>query len=155
VGSQFVTGVLDTIQQALTQTNESGNAPVLLMLGAFKFSLNTAVFQERRRSTEYRWAAIPQFQDVDALQYVGLDDTMSLPGVVYPDFRGDDQQIERLRAIASLGKPQRLIDSDGSVLGYWVITQVTDTSSFFKADGGARKQEFDVSLRFYGTDLPQ
>ena len=42
---EFVTASIDKLLSSF-QSNDSGNAPVLLMLGGFKFSLNTAVFQE-------------------------------------------------------------------------------------------------------------
>jgi hypothetical protein len=53
---EFVTGTVDKLLSQF-KANDSGNAPVLLMLGGFKFSLNTAVFREIQQSNEYRWAA--------------------------------------------------------------------------------------------------
>ena len=53
---EFVTASIDKLLSSF-QSNDSGNAPVLLMLGGFKFSLNTAVFQEIQQSNEYGWAA--------------------------------------------------------------------------------------------------
>lgn len=53
------------------QGNSSGNAPVMLMLGGFKFSINTAVFTELQRSTGYRWPAQERMGQYDALQYTG------------------------------------------------------------------------------------
>lgn len=38
---EFVTGTVDKLLSQF-KANDSGNAPVLLMLGGFKFSLNTA-----------------------------------------------------------------------------------------------------------------
>ena len=50
---EFVTATLDKLLSGF-QSNDSGNAPVLLMLGGFKFSLNTAVFQEIQQANEFR-----------------------------------------------------------------------------------------------------
>lgn len=131
--------------------NDSGNAPTLLMLGGFKFSLNTAVFQEVQRSTSWRWPAQERVGQYDALQFTGPgDDRVTLPGVVYTDFRGGVAQVESLRQIAAQGKPVRLISATGEMLGLWVVLSVDETASSFKPDGTPRKQEFNVTIRKYG-----
>jgi uncharacterized protein len=147
---EVLTGLVDNALASFTG-NDSGNAPVMLMLGGFKFSLNTAVFQEMQRSTAWRWAAQERVGQYDALQFTGpADDTINLPGIVYPDFRGGDRQIESLRQIASGGKPVRLIAASGEILGLWVIDSISETASSFKPDGSPRRQEFNVSLRKFG-----
>ena len=151
-----VTGLVDVLQSIVQSSNDSGNAPVLLMLGPFKFSLNTAVFQEAERSTEYRWASINRFGQTDALQFVGLgDDIVTLPGVIYPDWKGDAVQVDTLRAIASQGRPLQMMSGTGAVLDYFVIQRISDTRSFFKKDGSFRKQTFSVTLKYYGPNVSQ
>ncbi|HHA2744039.1 TPA: hypothetical protein ACOFBO_004158 [Stenotrophomonas maltophilia] len=60
---EFVTGTVDKLLSQF-KANDSGNAPVLLMLGGFKFSLNTASsgrssnptsIAGRRRTASARW----------------------------------------------------------------------------------------------------
>lgn len=132
----------------------TGGAP-MLMLGDFQFSLNTAAFQELNRAAEYRWASQERFGKHEALQYTGPGaDTITLPGVLYPTFRGGGGQISKLRALAAQGKPQLLIDGTGNVLGRWVIESVEERKSHFAALGAARKIEFTVKLRhFDGGDF--
>lgn len=133
--------------------NDSGNAPVLLMLGGFKFSLNTAVFQTLERSTSYRWPAQERLGKFDALQYTGPgDDRIRLPGVVFPDWRSDASQLEQLRRLAGQGRPLRLILSSGQVLGLWVIENIEEGQAFYKPDGTFRRQEFTVHIRKFGDD---
>lgn len=147
---ETITGIIDKALASF-RGNNSGNAPVLLMLGGFKFSLNTAVFQEMRRSTTSRWQAQERIGQYDALQFTGPgDDRISLPGVVYPDFRGGDRQVDDLRALAAQGRPLRLIGPTGEILGAWVIENVEETQSHHKPSGNARKQEFTVSIRKFG-----
>lgn len=144
---ETLTGLLDIALGAFTG-NDSGNAPVLLMLGTFKFSLNTAVFTEMQRRTSYTWANVERFGQFDALQYTGPgDDTITLPGIVFPDWKGGDRQVDDLRALADAALPYQLIDSFGGVWGDWVITGVDETQSIHKPDGSFRRQEFNVSLR--------
>lgn len=147
---ELITGAVDKLLNAFNG-NDSGNAPTLLMLGGFKFSLNTAVFQEMHRNTSWRWPAQERVGQYDALQFTGPgDDRVTLPGVVYPDFRGDAMQVDALRAIAAQGKPVRLISATGQMLGTWVILSVEETASSFKPDGTPRKQEFTVTIRKFG-----
>lgn len=147
---EIITGQVDKGLNSFSG-NDAGNAPTLLMLGGFKFSLNTAVFLEVQRSTSYRWPAQERVGQYDALQFTGPGlDRVTLPGTVYPDFRGGYEQIDALRDIAAKGKPVRLISAAGVMLGLWVIESVEETASSFKVDGTPRRQDFTVSIRKYG-----
>lgn len=144
---QFITGAVDSLVDRFTRNN-SGNAPALLMLGGFKFSLNTAVFQRMERNTAWRWQSQQRVGQLDALQFTGpADDRISLPGIVYPEFRGGAGQIDDLRAMGAEGVPHRLITADGRVLGEWVIERVEEVASEYRADGVPRRQEFMLTIR--------
>lgn len=141
------------IQRAIGtfQGNSSGNSPVLMMLGGFKFSLNTAVFQALERNTSYRWPAQELMGNYDALQYTGPgDDRIRLPGIIYPGWKGGTSQVSQLRSLAAQGRPLRLIGPDGEILGEWVIEKIDEGQSYFTPDGAFRRQEFTVSIRKFG-----
>ncbi|QPB08638.1 tail protein [Burkholderia phage Mica] len=131
----------------------SGFVP-MLRLGSFNFSLNMAVFQEMRRSAEYKWPEQDRIGQAPALQFVGLGaETISLPGVIYPEWRGSAAAMAQLREMAAAGQPYLLIDAGGNIYGRWVITQVDETRSAFAGFTVPRKIEFDVTLkRFDGAD---
>lgn len=81
---ELITGVVQVELDSFSGNN-SGNAPVLLMLGGFKFSLNTAVFTELNRDTSYKWPGQERIGQWDALQFTGPgEDRIRLPGIVYP-----------------------------------------------------------------------
>ncbi len=146
---EVITGQLDKKLSGFSG-NDAGNAPTLLMIGGFKFSLNTAVFQEKRRSTSYRWPAQERTGQLDALQFTGPgEDRITLPGIVYPEFKGGTDQVDSLRKIAAQGKPLRLISATGVMLGVWVIENIEDVATFFKPDGTPRRQDFTVTIRKY------
>ena len=65
-----ITGILSAAADSF-MGNSSGNSPVLLMLGGFKFSLNTAAFTELQRSTGSKRPAQERMGQYDALQYTG------------------------------------------------------------------------------------
>jgi phage protein U len=152
---EFVTGAVDKLLSQF-KGNDSGNAPVLLMLGGFKFSLNTAVFQQIQQSNDFRWQAQDRVGQMPALQYTGPGSaTMTLPGVVYPLFRGAGNEMSQLRKLASQGKPQRLLTGKGGNLGLWVIEKIDVTSSEFTVDNQIQKQDFALTLRKHsdGTNV--
>ncbi|OUL11844.1 phage tail protein [bacterium AM6] len=151
---EFVTGAVDKLLSQF-KGNDSGNAPVLLMLGGFKFSLNTAVFQQIQQSTIS--AGRPGSHRPDACTAVHRPGsaTMTLPGVVYPLFRGAGNEMSQLRKLASQGKPQRLLTGKGGNLGLWVIEKIDVTSSEFTVDSQIQKQDFTLTLRKHsdGTNV--
>jgi phage protein U len=114
----------------------------------FNFSIDTAAYQELRRSNKYIWAGQYRLGSVEALQFMGREPyTLSMRGVIYPYFRGGLDQIDKLRAIADTGEPAMLTAGTGDVWGYVVITQINETQTYFDGPGIPRKIEFDLELR--------
>lgn len=121
-----------------------------MILGGFLFSLNTAAFQEMNRETKYRWASQERFGAHEALQFLGPgEDSISLPGVIYPSYRGGTGQVQKMRDLAGKGQPLMLLDGYGNVFGRWVIESVDEKRSNFAALGQPKKQEFTLKLRHY------
>lgn len=127
----------------------SGYLP-MLRLGDFNFSINVAVFQEMRRSTEYKWPGQDRVGQRPALQFTGLgEDTITLPGVIYPEWRGSANAMATVRKIAGQGKPLLLLDAQGHIYGRWVITNVEETRSMFGAFTMPRKIEFSITIQHF------
>lgn len=129
-------------------------ALTMLRLGSFSFGINTAAYSALKRTSEYTWAAQARFGQFDALQYTGPgQDSITLDGVVLTAYRGGTGQVERLRGLASQGRPQMLISGLGDILGMWVIESVGEGQGVFAAAGIPRRQEFTVKIRKYGNGL--
>lgn len=129
---------------------------IMLQLGSMQFGISTAAYQDLSRSTEQRWAAVAKFGRDDALQNLGPgEDTINLRGLIYPEFRGGQGQLDTLRTLMATGKPQLLVDGLGNVHGQWVILRVEERQDTFAGSGVPRRQEFGLSLRKYsdGTDV--
>lgn len=127
---------------------------IMLRLGSFKFSLDTAAYQELTRTTNYRWARQERIGTNDALQFTGLGpEAVDLRGVIFPLFRGSDRQIARLRSQASLGFPLPMIDGRGKVWGLWAVESIGETQSVFMDNGAARRIQFDLRLSRYDGGL--
>jgi len=128
-------------------SSASGYTPMLI-LGNFMFSLNTAAFQELERTTEYRWAEQERFYRDAALQFLGPGvDRISLPGVIYPSYKGGLAQVDKMRRMAGRGVSMTMIDGRGNLYGKWVIESITEKQSNFAFLGAPRKQEFSLSIR--------
>ena len=124
-----------------------GQMNIMMQLGSFQFSIMTAVYQELTRKNEYKWPSQHRFGRRPSRQFVGVgDETMQLPGIIYPEYRGGFQQVEAMRNMAARGQPLLLVDGLGKLWGRWVIESIDEKQSLFAAFGAPRKQEFTLSL---------
>ncbi len=128
-------------------------AATMLALGDYRFSVDTAAYQELVRATGYRWTAQPRLGRPPARQFLGVgDDTVTLRGVVYPHHRGGLGQVDAMRAEAERGRPLPLVAGDGRVLGRWTILRIEETQPAHWAGGAPRRQDFRLELAAYGED---
>ena len=127
-------------------------APVMMQLGTFQFGINTAAYQGLSRSDEWRWPGQERLGQAPALQHTGPGaTTITLDGILYPEWRGGMGQLDAMRAEAGRGKPLVLVDGRGQALGMWVIERVDETQSIFAAGGVARRIEFTLQLKRFSA----
>jgi len=123
---------------------------MLLALGKYRFSVNTAAFQSLSKSNEYRWAQQERLTVDPALQYIGPgSQSINVQGVIFPHYKGGLNQVDDMRSEAALGKPLLLTDGQGKIHGTWVIERIEETQSIFFSNGTPRKVEFRVNLKKY------
>lgn len=123
-------------------------APVMMQLGVFQFGINTAAYQGLSRSDSWRWPAQERIGQEAALQHVGPEATsISLDGVIFPEWRGGLGQLDAMRAQAARGEPLVLVNGLGQALGMWVIERIDENQSTFAGGGIARRIEFSMQLR--------
>lgn len=122
-------------------------SPVMLQLGSYQFGTTTAAYNELTRSSEWRWEEQERFGKRAALQFTGPGaDTVTLPGLIYPEWRGGFTQVDQMRALADEGQPQSLVDGNGGSLGRWVIKRVDEGQTIFASGGMPRRVEFSLEL---------
>ena len=125
----------------------------MMALGAYRFSLTSAAYQELSRSNAYRWQAQERLHRLPAQQFVGPgNETLDLKGVIYPHYQGGMGQLDVMRAQAGRGEPLLLVDGIGLICGRWVILQVDETQTVMLTNGQPRKLEFQLRLVRYGED---
>ncbi|MDO5101479.1 MAG: phage tail protein [Lautropia sp.] len=129
-------------------------APVMLQLGSFQFGINTAAYQSLARSEEWRWPEQSRFGQETALQYTGPGAaSVTLDGVIYPEWKGGFGQLDAMRREAGKGQPLVLVDGRGQALGMWVIESVSETQGTFAAGGVARRIEFSLQLKRFSSQV--
>ncbi|MFA9396507.1 MAG: phage tail protein [Halodesulfovibrio sp.] len=123
----------------------------MMKLGDFVFSLNTAAFQSMSRSSSYNWAEQARIGTHPCLQFTGVGaETICLPGIILPRFKGGLKQVVEMRVLAGHGKPLQLMDGFGDLKGFWCITSIKEDASDFLAGGYPQKIEFTLELKYYG-----
>jgi phage protein U len=126
---------------------------VMMQLGNFQFSINTAAYQELRRNVEYRWAELGRIAHRPSLQFVGVGrDEIELRGVILPAFQGGIHQVDVLRAYAQKGQAQTLTTGRGENWGPWCVLAISDEQQTLTFKGTPLKIEFSLRLSYYGPD---
>ncbi|PNB76723.1 phage tail protein, partial [Pseudomonas sp. FW305-BF6] len=68
----------------------------------YYFNLDTAAFDELRRSTEFRWASQERLSRRPAQQAVGMgEEKITLKGAIFPGFKGGFKQLDTLRSLGA------------------------------------------------------
>lgn len=118
------------------------------------FNLDTAAFDELRRSTEFRWASQERLSRRPAQQGVGMgDEKISLKGAIFPGFKGGLKQLDTLRALGAQLKPLTLTTGYGDALGTWCLKSIEEEQSSLMQGGIPRKQGFTLEFGRYGDDM--
>ncbi|MEN5032370.1 phage tail protein [Pseudomonas sp. Ps21-P2] len=121
---------------------------MMMALGMFIFSLETMVYQELQRQTEWRHGSTSRIGTNPARQFLGRgDDSITLPGVLLPALAGTPLSVDTLRYMADTGKAYPLVEGTGRILGIWVIESINETRTLFFQDGAARRIEFTIALK--------
>ena len=119
----------------------------MMALGQFVFSLDTLAYQELQRSTDWRHPSNSRVGARPARQFVGVgEDTITLTGLVVPEFRGSRKTLDQIRAMADAGSAYALVAGTGDVMGAWVNQRVNETGTLFIREGVARRVDFTLEL---------
>lgn len=121
---------------------------MMCALGMFVFSLSTAAYQELQRQTDWRHASNNRVGAAPARQFVGRgDDSITLPGIIFPELAGSVLSLDALRLMANTGKAWPMVEGSGRIYGLWVIESLSETKTIFFSNGTPRRIEFTLSLK--------
>lgn len=122
----------------------------MLALGAFRFSISTAAYQQLERQSSYKWEEVERFGQPPLMQYCGYDsETISLKGTILPEYKGGLGQMSQMRVQASLGIALPLVTGTGNYYGLWVVESITEAQEVFWSNGQPRKIDFQINLKKY------
>jgi phage protein U len=129
---------------------------VMMALGSYLFTVDTAAFQELERTSEYRWPLQERILHRPTAQWVGIGkDQITFDGVIYGAFdrggvKAGTYQIQKMRELAETGVEQRLVDGRGNDYGEWCILTIVERATDFADHGGPRKQKFTITITRQG-----
>ena len=119
----------------------------MMSLGQFAFGLSTLPYDTLRRQTAWRHPSNSRVGVRPARQSLGPgEDTITLSGVLAPEFKGSSRSLLTLREMAGSGKAFALVSGAGEVYGAWVIENLTETRAVLMDNGAARRIEFELQL---------
>lgn len=127
---------------------------IMAGLGDFRFSLNSASYDSLKRTSSYRWHKLERFEKRPARQFLGIgDDTITLSGTIYPEFKGGLEQLDKMRDMAGIGEPLELYfafdTKKANAMGLWCVDEVEETQTYFHTNGQPRKQDFTLKISYY------
>jgi phage protein U len=76
-----------------------------------------------------------------------------MDGEAHSQFRNGVAGIDALYDLADKAEPQQLVSSAGDVLGWWVVTEFSDTTPLFLPGGAPRKKTYSITIKHYADDL--
>ncbi|WP_019411216.1 phage tail protein [Pseudomonas psychrophila] len=126
---------------------------MMLALGMFVFSLSTLAYQELQRQTDWRHPSSSRVGAAPARQFIGRgDDSITLPGILFPELAGSTLSLDALRLMANTGKAWPMIEGSGRIYGLWIIESLSETKTVFFRDGTPRRIEFTLNLKRIDDD---
>jgi phage protein U len=119
-----------------------------MMLGEFRFSIDTAAPDSSSRNSSWRFGSHEIVGADPVLQFGGANSTTrTYSGTIYPHYAGGLGQVDKMIELADTGKELMLLTGYGKSLGKYVIESVLDNETKF-AKGGIPKQiDFTIGLK--------
>jgi hypothetical protein len=152
--SDIINTVVAGYEQSYSDVRTTDEPRVMLILGDFEFSIDTATFNQLTREASWRWGEQERIGQADLLQYTGKSArTVKIEGEAHALFRNGVDAINELYFLADEAKPHQLVSGVGDVLGWWVITDFSDANTSFLPGGGPRKKTYSMTIKHYADDL--
>ena len=155
-----ITGQIRTISEDYFQQRNSvirgaADARVMMMLGDFAFSVDTAAYNQLAREAAWNWSEQPRIGQQSLLQYTGKNGrTVRIEGESHVFFgKIGTGAVDTLYDIADRAEPQLLVSGEGDVLGWWVVERFSDSTDRFLPGGGHRNKKWTLELKHYADNL--
>ncbi len=129
---------------------------MLMIYGLFVFSVKSVPFNEIQRQQNWRWANNSRVGLHPAYQFIGKgEESITLNGTLMPEFSGGVLSLDMLQRLADSGDYYLLMSGFGKIYGYYFIESISETQSYFLADGQPQKIDFTLNLKRYDGKLSE
>ncbi|WP_296223206.1 phage tail protein [Ralstonia sp. UBA689] len=120
---------------------------MMMALGLFVFSLDTAPYAEFQRQIGWRHPGNNRVGRRPSHQFTGPDDeTITLSGKLVPELTGGEWTLAALEVMGDSGESHTLIEGTGRYYGQFIIDSLDTTRTYFFQDGAARVCDFTIKL---------
>lgn len=119
----------------------------------FRLSKNNASYSSLATSKSYRHAFNDRVGNRASQQYVGAgEDIITITGTLAPLVTGGRLALHRFESQADSGLPFPLIESNGTVHGFYVITDIATNETEHIDDGRPKVIEYTITFKRVGDD---
>jgi len=126
---------------------------MLMMLGPVEFEVIPFNTHEYGHGHEAGFAEKPVLGVRPPLEFVGEGpESWTIKGRVYPEKFGGLDHLKKLYDARASGRPQYLMRGDGILMGWVVILNVSEQSTYLNHDGVGKQIDFDITVK--RTDPP-
>ncbi|KFA98772.1 phage tail protein [Vibrio sp. ER1A] len=126
---------------------------VMMALGEYRFSIDTAALQTLSETHSWRWADHNVAGQKPKSEFIGADlSTINLQGTIYPHYRGGLGQTDAMKAEGDKGEPLRMVDGLGRDWGNWTIRELQVDRSKLWRQGIALKMDFTIELKEHANE---
>lgn len=121
-----------------------------MALGGFAFRGLGFSFEGQSIDAETPWAELEVVARPDALQWTGpKSKSFAIRGAIFEESFGGQSSLDGIQAAAEAGVPLMLVTGAGRVHGLHVVFSVHQDRDHIRADGMARMNSYEISLRRY------
>lgn len=120
---------------------------MLMLIGPVLFKVQPFNLTDAAHSYGASHVEKPVMGGRQPFEFTGEDtESWSFRAVLFPQKFGGESALTLLKLMSRSGLPQYMLRGDGSLMGWMVVTAVTERSSYLDASGVGRVIEVDISL---------
>ena len=122
-------------------------AAMLLQIGPLQFTIDPFNAHEISRAAKTEFAKKDVINRSKIYEHTGEgDDSYVVRGRLFPYKMGGLGVLALAHTIREQGQAQMMVRGDGNVLGWFVITEITELSSHLGGDGVGQLIDIEISL---------
>ena len=124
-------------------------------LGNIQFELIT-YFNGIKENSSYNYAQHERINQKPLLQYLGENlNAIDIKLNFHSSFCNPKEEMDKLKAVATLGTPLQFIKGNGEYVGAFVISQIQKTTEQTSPEGDLIAIQVELQLKEYAGEIPE